>query len=89
MSTILITGGTGLIGTALRALLTENGYRVIILSRTPATAGRKSLPRPPPPTNGTHLPAPSTPTPSARPTISSTSPGRAWQMPAGPKKEKK
>jgi len=33
MSTILITGGTGLIGTALTRLLTERGYRVIILSR--------------------------------------------------------
>jgi uncharacterized protein len=35
MPTILITGGTGLVGTALRQLLTENGYRVIILSRNP------------------------------------------------------
>jgi uncharacterized protein (TIGR01777 family) len=35
MPTILITGGTGLVGTALRKLLTENGYRVIILSRNP------------------------------------------------------
>ena len=35
MSTILITGGTGLVGTALRHLLTENGYHVIILSRNP------------------------------------------------------
>jgi uncharacterized protein (TIGR01777 family) len=35
MSTILITGGTGLIGTALRRLLIENGYHVIILSRKP------------------------------------------------------
>ncbi|WP_431211868.1 NAD-dependent epimerase/dehydratase family protein [Puia sp. P3] len=33
MSTILITGGTGLIGTALTRLLTERGYRVIVLSR--------------------------------------------------------
>jgi uncharacterized protein (TIGR01777 family) len=33
MATILITGGTGLVGTALRQLLTENGYHVIILSR--------------------------------------------------------
>ena len=39
MSTILITGGTGLIGTALRRLLTENGYRVIILSRKVQAAG--------------------------------------------------
>jgi len=33
MSTILITGGTGLIGSALTRLLTERGYRVIILTR--------------------------------------------------------
>jgi uncharacterized protein (TIGR01777 family) len=33
MSTILITGGTGLIGTALKDLLTEKGYRVELLSR--------------------------------------------------------
>ena len=33
MSTILITGGTGLVGSALTRLLTERGYRVIILSR--------------------------------------------------------
>jgi len=33
MPTILITGGTGLIGTALASLLREKGHRVIILSR--------------------------------------------------------
>lgn len=33
MHTIIITGGTGLIGTALRKALLEKGYRVIILSR--------------------------------------------------------
>jgi uncharacterized protein (TIGR01777 family) len=33
MSTILITGGTGLIGTALTQLLIEKGHEVIILSR--------------------------------------------------------
>jgi len=33
MSTILITGGTGLVGTALTALLKEKGHRVLILSR--------------------------------------------------------
>jgi uncharacterized protein len=33
METILITGGTGLIGTALTSLLTSKGYNVIILSR--------------------------------------------------------
>lgn len=33
METILITGGTGLIGKHLTALLLQNGYRVIILTR--------------------------------------------------------
>jgi len=33
MSTILITGGTGLVGTALSRLLKEKGHRVLILSR--------------------------------------------------------
>jgi uncharacterized protein (TIGR01777 family) len=33
MATILIAGGTGLIGTSLSALLTENGHRVLLLSR--------------------------------------------------------
>src|SRR5690349_12216382 len=33
MATVVITGGTGLIGTALSKLLLENGYKVIILSR--------------------------------------------------------
>jgi len=35
METILITGGTGLIGSRLTTLLTEKGYRIIILTRTP------------------------------------------------------
>jgi uncharacterized protein (TIGR01777 family) len=35
MATVTITGGTGLIGTALSAMLAENGYDVIILSRNP------------------------------------------------------
>lgn len=35
MDTVLITGGTGLIGCALTKLLTEVGYKVIILSRQP------------------------------------------------------
>jgi uncharacterized protein (TIGR01777 family) len=35
METVLITGGTGLIGQALTQLLTDYGYRVIILSRQP------------------------------------------------------
>ena len=33
METVIITGGTGLVGTALTNLLTSKGYRVIILSR--------------------------------------------------------
>ena len=33
METVIITGGTGLIGTALTSLLTSKGYKVIILSR--------------------------------------------------------
>ena len=33
MATILITGGTGLIGNALTKLLLANGHRVIILTR--------------------------------------------------------
>lgn len=33
MDTVLITGGTGLIGHALTQLLTDHGYKVIILSR--------------------------------------------------------
>lgn len=33
MSTILITGGTGLIGTALTHMLIDKGHRIIILSR--------------------------------------------------------
>ncbi len=39
MSTILITGGTGLIGNALTKMLLEKGHRIIILSRS----SRKSL----------------------------------------------
>jgi hypothetical protein len=41
MSTIVITGGTGLIGTALTKMLTAQGHEVIILSRT---AKRSSVP---------------------------------------------
>src|SRR4051812_39374708 len=36
MTTILITGGTGLIGKALKEQFIEHGYKVIILTRNPA-----------------------------------------------------
>jgi nucleoside-diphosphate-sugar epimerase len=35
MPTVLITGGTGMIGTALSRHLLQQGYDVIILSRNP------------------------------------------------------
>lgn len=38
METVLITGGTGLVGKALSALLLKEGYRVIILSRNAKVA---------------------------------------------------
>jgi len=37
----MITGGTGMIGTALSALLADNGYNVIILSRNPLETAAK------------------------------------------------
>jgi len=44
MSTITITGGTGLIGTALTHLLIDSGHRVIILSRNAPPANRPAAP---------------------------------------------
>src|SRR5580692_3835316 len=44
MPTVTITGGTGLIGTALTHLLIDNGHRVIILSRK-APPGGRPIPR--------------------------------------------
>jgi uncharacterized protein (TIGR01777 family) len=41
MATVTITGGTGLVGTALSAMLAENGYDVIILSRNPIETAAK------------------------------------------------
>jgi uncharacterized protein len=43
MDTVIITGGTGLIGTALSAFLVSRGYQVIIFSRNPK-AQRSSSP---------------------------------------------
>ncbi len=37
MDTVIITGGTGLIGTALSKFLLSRGYQVIILTRNPTT----------------------------------------------------
>jgi uncharacterized protein (TIGR01777 family) len=42
MPTVTITGGTGLIGTALRQALTAQGYNVIILSRNAQPASDKN-----------------------------------------------
>ena len=44
MQTVVITGGTGLIGTALSGALLEKGYRVIILSRKSAGQPLKDNP---------------------------------------------
>jgi uncharacterized protein (TIGR01777 family) len=41
MRTVLITGGTGMIGTALSRLLLSEGYNVIILSRNPQETARR------------------------------------------------
>lgn len=38
---ILLTGGTGLIGSKLGQLLASEGHRVVVLSRNPAQAGRR------------------------------------------------
>lgn len=43
METVLITGGTGLIGKALTQLLTDKGYNVIILSRQVITNNDKTV----------------------------------------------
>src|SRR6185312_4112292 len=43
MATVTITGGTGLIGTALTHLLIDKGHRVIILSRKMLPGNRSGL----------------------------------------------
>lgn len=43
MTTILITGGTGLVGTHLSRMLVEKGYKVIILSRAPKQSNHPDL----------------------------------------------
>ncbi|PSL50062.1 hypothetical protein CLV51_1011406 [Chitinophaga niastensis] len=43
METVIITGGTGLVGTALTRLLLERGYKVIILSRRPGEGSNEAV----------------------------------------------
>ncbi|WP_295121893.1 TIGR01777 family oxidoreductase [uncultured Chitinophaga sp.] len=43
METILVTGGTGLVGKALTSFLLERGYRVIILTRKPRYSDNERL----------------------------------------------
>jgi uncharacterized protein (TIGR01777 family) len=43
MQTVLITGGTGMVGTSLTELLLSKGYQVIILTRKPQTSPISNL----------------------------------------------
>ncbi|CAL1516525.1 TIGR01777 family oxidoreductase [Chitinophaga sp. MM2321] len=43
METVIITGGTGLVGTALTNQLLERGYKVIILTRQPEKGTNKAV----------------------------------------------
>jgi uncharacterized protein (TIGR01777 family) len=43
METVIITGGTGLVGRALTALLLERGYKVIVLTRKPEAGRNKAV----------------------------------------------
>ncbi|RPD38801.1 TIGR01777 family protein [Chitinophaga barathri] len=43
MDTVLVTGGTGLVGQALTALLLEKGYHVIVLTRGKRTSSHPNL----------------------------------------------
>ncbi|HEV3326976.1 MAG TPA: TIGR01777 family oxidoreductase [Puia sp.] len=47
MSTIVITGGTGLIGTALTRMLIDKGHRIIVLSRHAPASTRPPASQPP------------------------------------------
>ncbi|HEY4383453.1 MAG TPA: NAD-dependent epimerase/dehydratase family protein [Ktedonobacteraceae bacterium] len=38
---VIILGGTGLIGRALVALLSKNGYEVVVVSRHPPSAAQR------------------------------------------------
>ena len=43
MQTVLITGGTGMVGQSLTDSFIENGYDVIILTRNPRKSSRLHL----------------------------------------------
>jgi uncharacterized protein (TIGR01777 family) len=60
MATVLITGGTGMIGTALTKLLSERGYEIIILTRS-STPLRTATPLRTGPKPGQSPARPSTP----------------------------
>ena len=61
---VLITGGTGLIGSRLSEMLIDAGYEVALLSREPAKSSHYIV------SAGTPLPAPSTRPPCPTPTTS-------------------
>ena len=43
MHTVLITGGTGMVGTSLTQLLLSKGYQVIVLTRQPRVSNVPNL----------------------------------------------
>ena len=43
MQTVLITGGTGMVGQSLTDTLLEQGYEVIVLTRAPRKSSRLHL----------------------------------------------